>query len=87
MENKDVIKNEIEFYRLPRHCSRDVSRLFTSINFGKEEEDHYFDQLPYPESDYHVHRSEYCTVGRFKFKPKHEIYENLDNLNELIYNS
>lgn len=43
---KYITKNEIEFTHLPLHCSRDVSRLFTTINFEREDMDKYFDQIP-----------------------------------------
>lgn len=36
---KYISKNDIEFYRLLWHCSRDVSRLFTSQNYDESEED------------------------------------------------
>jgi len=86
---KYVTKNDIEFYRLPWHCSRDISRLFISINFiGKEEEDKYFGALPYYATDYtEVKRDEYYSAAGFKFTPKDQIYEDLDGLNEIIYNS
>jgi hypothetical protein len=38
---KYVTKNDIEFYHLPWHCSRDISGLFTSINFDDSEEDNF----------------------------------------------
>jgi hypothetical protein len=41
-----VAKNDILFYHLPWHCLRDVSRLFTSINFEKDESARYFEKLP-----------------------------------------
>ena len=83
---KYVTKNTIEFYRLPWHCSRDVSRLFTSINIDETEEDIYFDQLPQDIKEFTFHKSNFCKVGAFKFTPKNEIYIDLDSVNETIYN-
>ena len=77
---KYVAKNDIEFYRLPWHCSRDISRLFTSINFtGKEEEDKYFGVLPYDSSNYtEVKKDEYFNSAGFKFTPNDQIYDDSD---------
>jgi|WetSurMetagenome_2_1015567.scaffolds.fasta_scaffold00174_14 hypothetical protein len=83
---KYVTKNEVEFYRLPWHCSRDVSRLFTSINYDDEEQDKYWNQLPESSKHYNVKFEEYYKVAGFMFKPKTEIYEDLDIINEIIYN-
>lgn len=87
---KYVTKNEIEFYRLPWHCSRDVSRLFTSINFEEtpEEEDKYFSRLPYYASEYKgIKEDKYYRSAGFAFSPDECLYEDLDSLNELIYNT
>jgi len=43
---KYVSKNEIEFYRLPWHCSRDVSRLFKAINLDEAETEQIYKLLP-----------------------------------------
>lgn len=82
---KYVTKNDVEFYRLPWHCSRDVSRLFTSINYDDEEEDKYYDQLPESAENYTVKIEEYYKVAGFKFRPDQKIYEDLDIINEIIY--
>ena len=82
---KYVTKNEVEFHRLPWHCSRDVSRLFTSINYNDEEQDKIWEQLPYYAENYLVIKEEYYRVAGFKFKPNPKIYVNLDFINEAIY--
>jgi len=82
---KYVTKNDVEFYRLPWHCSRDVSRLFTSINYDDEEEDKYYDQLPTWSEDYLYKEEKYYKVAGFKFRPDQKIYEDLDIINEIIY--
>lgn len=88
---KYVTKNEIEFYRLPWHCSRDVSRLFTSINIPEEpneESDKYFDRLPYSVEHYsEIKEGEYFRSAGFKFCPDESLYKELDGLNEIIYNN
>jgi hypothetical protein len=83
---KYVTKNTIEFYRLPWHCSRDVSRLFTSINFEEPEGNGYFDQLPERIKEYNFYKNDYYRAAGFKFTPKEEIYNDLDYVNEAIYN-
>jgi hypothetical protein len=83
---KYVTKNTVEFYRLPWHCSRDVSRLFTSMNFDEPDENGYFDELPQSTKEYNFYKTEYYRSGAFKFNPKQEIYNDLDSANEAIYN-
>jgi hypothetical protein len=83
---KYVTKNDIEFYHLPWHCSRDVSRLFTSINFERPEGDRYFNQLPKSPDMYNIHPTDYYRVKGFKFRPDEKTFEDLDIINEIIYN-
>jgi len=63
-----------------------VSRLFTSINYDEVEEDKYWDQLPTWAEDYVYKEEKYYKVAGFKFRPKSEIYIDLDDVNEIIYN-
>ncbi len=84
---KYVTKNEVEFHRLPWHCSRKVSELFTSINYNDEEQNIYQNRLPREEKYYSVKSEEYYRVYGFKFGPKTEIYSELDVANEMVYNS
>lgn len=85
---KYITKNEIEFYRLPWHCSRDISRLFTSINFENEESEQYFNQIPRDPKHYtEVKYTKYFNVAGFKFLPNNEVFTDLDGVNELIYNT
>lgn len=83
--SKYITKNDIEFYRLPWHCSRDVSRLFTSTNFQEEDSDRYFDQLPESSANYNIHESEYLNTGGFKFIPDTTVFEDIDSANEVVY--
>lgn len=61
---KYITKNNIEFYRLPWHCSRDVSRLFTSMYFEEEDSDQILQKLPQDEKNYHIHESDYLPCGK-----------------------
>jgi hypothetical protein len=86
---KYVSKNEIEFYRLPWHCSRDVSRLFTATTFERDEYDYYLDQLPQDIINYSEKISDdnfYIGYG-FKFTAPDSVFENIDSANKKIYNS
>ena len=83
---KYISKNDIEFYRLPWHRSRDVSRLFTSENMEESEEDKYFDLLPRELENYTpVIEEEYFNAAGFKFNPDYLVFEDIDALNEIIY--
>jgi hypothetical protein len=82
---KYITKNDIEFYHLPWHCSRDVSRLFTSINFERPGGDKYFNQLPESPDMYNIHPTKYYKAKGFKFKPNDTIFNDLDGVNESIY--
>lgn len=85
--SKYITKNEIEFYRLPWHCSRDVSRLFTTVNFEEEDSDRYFDLLPESMDEYNIHYSEYLNTGGFKFIPDTKVFEDIDSANEVVYSN
>ncbi|WP_139218223.1 rolling circle replication-associated protein [Sunxiuqinia elliptica] len=84
---KYISKNEVQFYRLPWHCSRDVSRLFTSYLMDDNEEDKFFDMLPRELDKYtEILEHDYFRATGFKFNPDSEVFEEIDDLNEMIYN-
>lgn len=83
---KYISKNDIVFYRLPWHCSRDVSRLFISENFDEPGEKEELDKLlPDDPEKYSVYEDEHYTVKGFKFSPPEILFANLDSVNEIIY--
>jgi hypothetical protein len=84
---KYITKNNIEFYRLPWHCSHDVSRLFTALHFEKEDSKKYSQKLPQDKGKYSIHESDFCKVAAFKFIPDDELFRDLDDINELVYSS
>lgn len=84
---KYISKNDIEFYRLPWHCSRDVSRLFTSQNYDESEEDKLYEHLPEAPENYFIRQEQYFTIQGFKFTPNELIFSDLDGVNELVYKS
>ena len=83
---KYVTKNNNEYNHFPWHCSRDVSRLFTSINFEKDESEQYFSKLPSGPENYITHCTEYVKIDAFKFRPNEELFVDLNSANESIYN-
>jgi len=84
---KYITKNGIEFTHLLWHCSRDVSKLFTTINFEESDKPYYFNQIPDPTGNYNIHITDKIKVAGFKFRPNDKIYSDLDGINELIYNN
>lgn len=82
---KYITKNNIEFYRLPWHCSRNVSKLFTSQNVDDENSEKLLNKLPHEQEKYELHDSEFCKVSAFKFIPDDKVFEDLDYVNELVY--
>lgn len=84
---KYISKNDIMFYRLPWHCSRDISRLFISENFDEPGEKEELDMLlPNDPDKYSVFENEHYTCKGFKFSPPEILFSNLDSVNEIIYN-
>lgn len=82
---KYITKNNIEFYRLPWHCSRNVSKLFTSMYFEDENSEEILQKLPQEEKNYQIHESDYCKVAAFKFLPDDGVFFDLDLVNEAVY--
>lgn len=82
---KYVAKNNIEFYRLPWHCSRDVSLLNTSTNFNEPDDKKYFDLLPNLEEKYNIKKTEKYNAAGFNFIPDDELYNEVDSYNEAFY--
>jgi hypothetical protein len=70
---------------LPWHCSRDVSRLFTKINFESSERDKYFNQIPDCVEKYNIYITDDYKVAGFKFRPNDKIFSELDGVNEIMY--
>lgn len=83
---KYISKNDLKFYRLPWHCSRDISSLFISENFDKPGEKEELDRLlPDDPEKYSIFENEHYTVKGFKFSPPEILFTNLDTVNEIIY--
>jgi len=75
---KYITKNNIEFFHLPWHCSRNVSKLFTSQNIDDENSEKLLNKLPKEKEKYELHDSDFCKVSAFKFIPDDTVFEDLD---------
>lgn len=82
---KYVTKNDIEFTRLPWHCSRDVSALFTCVIISEKDLHYYTDYLSDDYTEYQRVDKEKVIIYIFKYLPANEIFKMLDKANEMIY--
>lgn len=91
---KYVSKNDILFFRLPYHSSRDISELFTCESFRNENDpelQYILDAIKHIQT--FVSDNDYCTIEYFSqkqangkyFSPPDTWYWFLDWVNELIY--
>lgn len=91
---KYISKNEIEFFRLPYHSSRDISQLFTAETFKHESSPEFsFIRKALYHLKTFVVDNEYCTIeylnqlqanGKW-FSPPESWYWLLHHVNEQIY--
>jgi hypothetical protein len=82
---KYITKNNIEFYRYPWHCSRNVSKLFNSQHIRDENSEVLLSKLPNDPDKYKIHVTDFCIVSAFKFIPDDKIFGEIDFVNELVY--
>lgn len=82
---KYITKNDIEFNRLPWHCSRDVSALFTSIIISDEHIEMYVKYLPDTAENYKQYAKENITINVFLFCPPDILFKVIDWANNMIH--
>lgn len=82
---KYITKNDIEFNRLPWHCSRDVSALFTSIIISDEDIEMYLEHLPDTAENYKQYAKENITINVFLFCPPDILFKVIDRANNMIH--
>lgn len=82
---KYITKNDIEFNRLPWHCSRDVSALFTSVIISDEHISMYVKYLPDTAESYKRFVKENVTIDIFLFDAPDVLFQVLDGANNMIY--
>jgi hypothetical protein len=82
---KYVTKNDTKSLRLPWHCSRDISALFTSINYA-DVTDLEIAQLinDNPEAVVSYHE-EFFTIHFFRFTPDEKYFSGLIDANNILY--
>ena len=83
---KYVTKNEVEFNHLPYHSSRDVSALFTSQLRNDNNIDDIMHHISDDVADYHIYSDEKITCYIVKGFISDNLFEEIDRINELIYN-
>lgn len=82
---KYVTKNFETFTSLAWHCSRLVSRLFTSTIYEFKERRIITDLLPRVSAMYEIFKTDFVQVCAFRFKPVPIIYEKIRAYNNIIY--
>ncbi len=82
---KYMSKEDEVFNHLPWHCSRDVSRLFTTEIVPSGE---FYDRehgMSDVVTDYKIYPNEFYTVYVFKHAPSDNLFRNIDAINEKVY--
>lgn len=82
---KYLTKNNIEFNRLPWHCSRDVSALFTSIVISDNDLKLYTEHLPDEADKYKIIDKDDVIIHLFLFDPPEIVLKILDEANQMVY--
>lgn len=82
---KYISKNNTTSERLPWHCSRDISALFISIHYADFNTHEIADIISNNPEAVHSIYEDYFTIHYFKFQPLEEWFENLTEINNLVY--
>lgn len=82
---KYITKNNIEFKRLPWHCSRNVSALFTSVVISDDYINEVIEHLPDDAELYKCFYKDDVTINVFLFEVPDELMYVLDGANNMIY--
>ena len=81
---KYVTKNDIVFEKLPWHCSRDVSSLFTSIVISDSDIEYYTNNLSDDMEEYKVYELENKVIYMFLKQQSDINYTYIDEINNII---
>lgn len=81
---KYVTKNNIEFEKLPWHCSRDVSSLFTSIVISESDIEYYTNNLSDCIEEYKIYELENKVIYMFLKQQSDINYTYIDKINNII---
>lgn len=82
---KYLTKNNIEFKRLPWHCSRDISALFTSVVIADDDLHFYIEHLPDDADSYKIINKEDVTINIFLFSAPDALFRIIDYANDMIF--
>jgi len=84
---KYVTKNDIEFEKLPWHCSRDISSLFTSIVISESDIEYYTKNLTDDVEEYKIYNNNNITIYIFLKEQSDLPYWYIDKINNIIINN
>lgn len=82
---KYLTKNDIEFKRLPWHCSRNVSALFTSIVINDHDIEYVLKHLPDEAGKYIILNNDKVIINVFLFDAPTALCNLLDKVNNHIF--
>ncbi len=82
---KYITKNDVEFQRLTWHCSRDVSALFTNVNFTDINDTELINVLSENCDKIETIENEYYTLHILKFDVPEILFFDMFDVNQQIY--
>jgi hypothetical protein len=82
---KYISKNDVISNRLPWHCSRDISALFISINYSDASQNEISNLIADNPDAVTTYQNEFFTMHYFKFIPDDFYFNDLTEVNNLIY--
>ena len=83
--SKYVSKNDTLSNRLPWHCSRDISALFTTQNFANENNVPLFQLIADNPEAVHSIKGDYFAIHFFRFQPDPTNFTELEDLNNCLH--
>ena len=84
---KYVTKNDIVFEKLPWHCSRDISSLFTSIVISDSDIEYYTNNLSDDVEEYKIYELDNKVIYIFLKQQSDINYTYIDEINNIIINN
>lgn len=82
---KYISKNDTLSERLPWHCSRDISALFISINYSQTNPPEIARLVADNPEAVITYEKDYFTISFFKFQPEERFFDDLIEINNLIF--
>ena len=82
---KYISKNDTLSEHLPWHCSRDISALFISINYSDSNPPEIAHLIADNPEAVVTYEDEYFTLSFFKFQPEEKFFDDLVEINNLVF--